>query len=192
MLPDFNEEDTPQDNYPHHDDSSFTPDQKEAIIEFKNNLKKRRDKNDSIKNGLEAAFWNISLYSITRFMILTVGLNGIPLAWSLCAVSVGIINRDCLESFNFDRKDGEFQILGMGKLLKFLITAIVSAYLVFNAMSDILNFRKNSEDNYRALQDRVAEFNRLPETEQNKEIMWIILGAGVLVALASMVKDKNQ
>jgi hypothetical protein len=191
MLPDLQDTETPQDNYPHEDDSGFTPDQKEVIIEFKNNLKKKRDKNDGIKNGLEAAFWNISLYSVARFMVLTVGLNGVPLAWSLCVVSVGIINRDCLESFNFDRKDGEFQILGMGKLLKFIISASASSYIVFTATADISNFKKNSEDNYRAIQEKIDEYNRMPETEQNKELMWIVLGAGISIAVISMVKGKS-
>jgi hypothetical protein len=160
-------------NYPVSKDSSFTPDEIEIISEFKANHQKKIDKNRSILKGLEVSFWGITSYSLARFLILTSGTQGLALAIASTFFINQITNRDCLDSFRVDKKDDQWEIDGMGKLVKFALSTIVSVIVLWGAIGDFVQMVHSSQQTYNTLQTTVEEFNKLPDDEQNKLIVII-------------------
>ena len=189
MLSDF-QEDTEQksDNYPVETDTEFTLDEIEAIKQYKEQLSKKLNKNRSVLKGLEVGFWSMTSYSIARFLVLTSGTSGIGLAIALSFLINSIVNRDCLDNFNFDRKDGEFEVIGMGRLIKFGFSILVASFVIWNATGDLLRMVDNSKSTYDALQNKIEEFNKLPDNQQrNIFIVGGIVGlAGVYVVADSL------
>lgn len=190
MLPDLTDlsEKNNQENYPIETDNAFTPDEIEAIKEFKANKLKKINKNNSVRKGLEVSFWGILSYSIARFLVLTSGTSGVGLAVATAFFINNIANRDCLDAFNLDRKEGQFEITGMGKLLKFAMSTLVTAFVIGNATGDLLHMMDTSESNFQALEQKVEEFNRLPEDDQNKILIvgGILIVAGLWVVVDSV------
>ncbi|NJM17373.1 MAG: hypothetical protein HC836_10340 [Richelia sp. RM2_1_2] len=186
----LNDEDTEQksDNYPVEADTEFTLDEIEAIQNYKEQLSKKLNKNRSVLKGLEVGFWSITSYSIARFLVLTSGTSGVGLAIAASFLINNIVNRDCLDSFNFDRKNGEFEVIGMGKLVKFGFSTLVASFVIWNATGDLLRMVDNSKSTYDALQNQVEEFNKLPDNQQrNIFIVGGIVGlAGVYVIVDSL------
>lgn len=186
----INDEDTEQksDNYPVEADTEFTLDEIEAIQSYKEQLSKKLNKNRSVLKGLEVGFWSITSYSIARFLVLTSGTSGVGLAIAASFLINNIVNRDCLDSFNFDRKNGEFEVIGMGKLVKFGFSTLVASFVIWNATGDLLRMVDNSKSTYDALQNQVEEFNKLPDNQQrNIFIVGGIVGlAGVYVIVDSL------
>ncbi|MBW4504952.1 MAG: hypothetical protein KME64_00300 [Scytonematopsis contorta HA4267-MV1] len=179
MLPNFESDDTPQSNYPIESDSSFTPDEIESIQKYKENLQKRLNKNQSVLKGIEAGFWGLTSYSIARFLILTIGNQGVGLAMALSVLINNITNRDCFDAFNLDRKDGEWNIEGMGKLIKFGFSTLVACFIIWNATGDLLKMADSSKETYNALQNKVEQFNNLPDSQQrNIFIVVVLVGLG--------------
>ncbi|BAZ36880.1 hypothetical protein NIES4101_28000 (plasmid) [Calothrix sp. NIES-4101] len=174
-------------SYPISKDSSFTPDEIEIISEFKANQQKKINKNRSILKGLEVSFWGITSYSLARFLILTSGTQGLALAVASTFFINQITNRDCLDNFRVDKKDDQWEIDGMGRLIKFALSTIVSAVVLWGAVGDFLQMVHSSEQTYSTLQTSVTEFNKLPSEEQNKLIVIIGISfvAGVY-AVSSM------
>ncbi len=183
MLQEFLEvEDTETtSNYPTVEDTKFTPDEQEAIHNYKDNLNKKLNKNRSVLKGLETALWGITSYSLSRWLILTSGTQGISLAIAASFLINNIVNRDCLDSFRFDRKEGQNEIEGMGKLVKFGFSTLVTAFVIWSAVGDFLHVVNNSEDTYDRLSKTVEDFNRLPSDQQNKIAM-----ASGLIAIAGL------
>ena len=190
MLPELSdlEEKSYQENYPVETDNAFTPDEIEALTEFKANQLKKISKNNSVRKGLEVTFWGILSYSIARFLVLTSGTSGIGLAVATAFFINNIANRDCLDSFNIERKEGQFEITGMGQLLKFALSTLVTAIVIWNATGDLLHMMNTSESNFKALEQKVEEFNRLPSEDQNKILIigGIIIIAGLWVIVDSV------
>jgi hypothetical protein len=182
MLSDF-QEDTEQksDNYPVETDTEFTLDEIEAIKQYKEQLSIKLNKNRSVLKGLEVGFWSITSYSVARFLVLSSGSSGIGLAIALSFLINSIVNRDCLDSFNFDRKDGEFEVIGMGKLVKFGFSILVASFVIWNAVGDLLRTVDTSKSTYDSLQNKVEEFNKLPDNQQRN-----ILIVGGIVSLAGV------
>jgi hypothetical protein len=170
-LESVNEEN--QTNYPISKDSSFTPDEIEIISEFKANHQNKIDKNRSILKGLEVSFWGITSYSLARFLILTSGTQGLALAIASTFFINQITNRDCLDNFRVDKKDDQWEIDGMGKLVKFALSTIVSVIVLWGAIGDFVQMVHSSQQTYNTLQTTVEEFNKLPDDEQNKLIVII-------------------
>lgn len=189
MLSDFEEDsEEKSDNYPVETDTEFTLDEIEAIKQYKEQLSKKLNKNRSVLKGLEVGFWSITSYSIARFLVLSSGMSGVCLAIALSFLINSIVNRDCLDSFSFDRKDGEFEVIGMGKLVKFGFSIVVASFVIWNATGDLLRMVDNSRSTYDALQNKVEEFNKLPDNQQrNILIVGGIVGlAGVYVVVDSL------
>ncbi|MBF2016808.1 MAG: hypothetical protein IGS23_16730 [Rivularia sp. T60_A2020_040] len=186
----LNDKDTEQksDNYPVEADTEFTLDEIEGIQNYKEQLSKKLNKNRSVLKGLEVGFWSITSYSIARFLVLTSGTSGVGLAIAASFLINNIVNRDCLDSFNFDRKNGEFEVIGMGKLVKFGFSTLVASFVIWNATGDLLRMVDNSKSTYDALQNQVEEFNKLPDNQQrNIFIVGGIVGlAGVYVIVDSL------
>lgn len=179
MLPIFESDDTPASNYPIEEDSSFTPDEIESIQKYKENLQKKLNKNQSVLKGVEAGFWGLTSYSIARFLILTIGNQGVGLAMALSVLINNITNRDCLDAFNLDRKDGEWNIQGMGKIIKFSFSTLVACFIIWNATGDLLRMADSSKETYNALQNKVEQFNNLPDSQQrNIFIVVVLVGLG--------------
>ncbi|KAB8317135.1 hypothetical protein SD81_023135 [Tolypothrix campylonemoides VB511288] len=182
------EEKSYQENYPVETDNAFIPDEIEAIKEFKANQLKKISKNNSVRKGLEVSFWGILSYSLARFLVLTSGTSGVGLAVATAFFINNIANRDCLDSFNVERKEGQFEITGMGQLLKFALSTLVTAIVIWNATGDLLHMMNTSESNFKALEQKVEEFNRLPSENQNKILIigGIIIIAGLWVIVDSV------
>jgi hypothetical protein len=144
-------------------------------------LLRKLNKNQSIVKGLEIGFWGITSYSISRFLVLTSGSQGIGLAIVLSFLINNITNRDCLDSFSLDRQEGEWNINGMGKIIKFGFSTLITSFIIWNATGDLLSMANSSRATYEALGNKVEEFNRLPERQQNT-----ILVIGGIIGLAGV------
>lgn len=187
MMLDFQDSETKNGDYPKVEDTEFTPDEQEAIKKYKDNLSKKLDKNRSVLKGLETTLWGITSYSLSRWLILTSGTQGISLAIASAFLINNIVNRDCLDSFKFDRKEGQNDIEGMGKLIKFGFTTLVTAFVIWSAVGDFINVVSSSEDTYERLSQTVDDFNKLPNDQQNKIIIvgGVIIIAGLYVFIDS-------
>ena len=187
MMLDFQDSETKNGDYPKVEDTEFTPDEQEAIKKYKDNLSKKLDKNRSVLKGLETTLWGITSYSLSRWLILTSGTQGISLAIASAFLINNIVNRDCLDSFKFDRKEGQNDIEGMGKLIKFGFTTLVTAFVIWSAVGDFVNVVSSSEDTYERLSQTVDDFNKLPNDQQNKIIIvgGVIIIAGLYVFIDS-------
>ena len=179
-------------NYPADVDTAFTPDEQEAIKKYKDNLSKKLDKNRSVLKGLETALWGITSYSLSRWLVLTSGIQGITLAIAASFLINNIVNRDCLDGFRFDRKEGQNDIEGMGKLIKFGFSTLVTAFVIWSAVGDFLHTVNNSEDTYNQLTQTVEDFNKLPNDQQNKIIIvgGVIIIAGLYVVIDSSTRRR--
>lgn len=172
--------DEQQSNYPTQEDSAFTPDEQEAIKQYKQNLTRKLNKNSSVLKGLETSFWGVTSYSIVRFLILTSGTQGIGLAIAACFLINQITNRELLD-VSIAHKEGQLEINGMGKLIKFAFSTLVSAFIIWSALGNFLNVAENSKRTYDQLQNTVEEFNKLPNHQQDT-----ILIIGGIVGLAGI------
>jgi len=188
FLEGSNEDNQTASNYPSIEDSGFTADEVEAIQKFKAELLKKEAKNLSILKGLESSFWGITSYSLAKFLILTSGSSGISLAVAATVLINNITNRDCLDAFRFDRKEGQFEVQGMGKLIKFGFSSVVTAMVLWSTIGDFLQLRATSERTYDNLQHTVEEFNRLPENKQNQIL---IIGGIIIVCGLWVVVDSR-
>jgi uncharacterized protein with PQ loop repeat len=168
-------------NYPTQEDNAFTPDEQEAIKQYKENLTRKLTKNRSVLKGLETSFWGITSYSIARFLILTSGTQGIALAIVTSLLINQITNRELIEGININRRDGQWEADNMGKLIKFTFSTLVSAFVIWSALGNFINIVNSSRATYDQLQGAVNSFNKLPEERQN-----LIMVAGGLIILAGI------
>ncbi|MBD2341273.1 hypothetical protein H6G64_30440 [Calothrix sp. FACHB-156] len=183
-YPDFSnsDESATQNNYPVELDDSFTPDQIEEINNYKQRANKKIAKNESILRGLETFFWGISSYSLCKWLILNLGSSGISVAIALALVVNQIVNRDCLDSFNLNKKDGQWELNGMGKLFKFGFGLLTSAFVLWSSIGNFIGMVNDSKITYHALNNVVEEFNSLPKKQQEEWMQGAVTGA-VLVGL---------
>lgn len=158
-------------NYPSAGDTAFTPDEQEAIKAYKENLTKKLNKNRSILKGLEMSFWGISSYSLARFLILTAGMEGIPLAISSILIINQITNREAIEDL-INRQKGSSDI--MGRIIKFGFSTVITAFLMWGSLGQFLSIINSSKETYKQLQTVTEEFNKLPSDEQN--VIYVVLG----------------
>jgi hypothetical protein len=177
-----NNESVPQANYPIETDDSFTPDQIEEINKYKERANTKVAKNESILRGLETFFWGISSYSLCKWLILNLGSGGINLAIALALVANQIVNRDCLDSFNLNKKDGQWEVSGMDKLFKFSFGMLASAFVVWASIGNFIGMINDSRTTYKALNNAIEEFNSYPQQEQQELLTGGVMGA-VLVSL---------
>jgi hypothetical protein len=94
-----------------------------------------------------------------------------------------------LDSLNIDYQEG-FKTSGMGKLIKFGLSTLVSAIVIFSAVGDLLNLKNSSEQTFRNLENTVEKFNRLPEEQQNK--LYIIGGIIIVAGLYVVVDSRGK
>lgn len=175
-------EPAPQSNYPVETDDSFTPDQIEEINNCKERANQKIAKNESILRGLETFFWGISSYSLCKWLVLNLGSGGINLAVALALVVNQIVNRDCLDSFNLNKKDGQWELNGMNKLFKFGFGLLASAFVAWSSIGNFIGAVNDSKVTYHALNNAIEEFNSLSKKQQEQWIQGAVTGAG-LVAL---------
>lgn len=178
----FNENDnndthTDSSNYPVVEDTKYTLDEIESIKKFKAERLKKDSKNESVLKALETAGWGITSYSLARFLILTVGLNGVTLAVALTFFINNIANRDLLDNINLNFNEG-FHFTGMDKMVRFLGSVIISGFVCWSAIGDLYNFERESKQTYNNIQNSIEQFNRLPKDDRNQLIIGCVLGAG--------------
>lgn len=176
-----NDDDNVQLNYPIQEDNAFTPDEQESIKQYKENLTRKLTKNRSVLKGLEVSFWGITSYSLAQFLIFTSGTQGIGLAIASILVINQITNRELFDGININRKDGQWEADNMGKLIKFGFSTLVTAFLIWSALSNFLNIVDSSKQTYDQLQDTVMAFNKLPSYKQDGLIV-----VGGLLGLAGI------
>lgn len=180
-----------KDNYPIEQDDSFTPDQIEAINERKKIIEKKIAKNDSILRGLETFFWGISSYSLCKWLILNLGSNGISLAVVLALIVNQIVNRDCLDSFDLNRKDGQWETTGMDKLFKFLFGVLASAFVVWSSIGNFVGMVNDSKKTYNVLNSAIQEFNSYSSKQQEEAIKGFVAGGSVVALIIFVAKAKS-
>lgn len=191
MIPELQEDNQPEStNYKIETDTSFTPDEIQAIKAYKENLQKKISKNRSILRGLETSFWGITSYSLAKFLIFTSGMNGVGLAVAASFLINNITNRDCLDGFSINRKEGQFEVDGMGKIIKFGFSTLVASFVIWSAVGDFINVVNNSKNTYEGLQNTVKEFNKLPDNQQNTIL--IIGGLIILCGLYVVIDSKGR
>ena len=75
--------------------------------------------------------------------------------------------------------------MGLGKLIKFGISTLVPAFVIWSAVGDFLHVVNHSEDTYNRLSKTVEDFNKLPNDQQNKIAiaggLFIIAGLYVVI-----------
>lgn len=184
------ENENQQDNYPVESDDSFTPDQIDEIKTLKQKLQKEIDKNDSLLRGLESFFWGITSYSLSKAFVLYLGLSGIHLAATCILIMNQIVNRDLLDGFNLNRLDGEWKVTGMDKLFKLLFGFLVSGFVFWSALGEVIQFQRNSVETYETIRNVSVAFNKLPKKDQNEVVKTGFLGIGLLFVLYAVVNKK--
>lgn len=186
MIPysftEFNDEEqqSSQVNYPIETDDSFTPDQIEEINNYKERANSKISKNDSVLRGLETFFWGVSSYSLCKWLVLNLGSNGISLAIAIALAANQIVNRDCLDSFNLNRKDGQWEVDGMGKLLKFFFGLLASAFVIWSSIGNFISMLNDSKTTYNVLNNTIEQFNSYPKEEQNQLLTGGVVGAALV------------
>ncbi|MBN3924631.1 hypothetical protein [Nostoc sp. NMS4] len=189
ILDDFTEEE--KNNYPIEQDDSFTPDQIEAILEHKKLAEKKIAKNNSVLRGLETFFWGISSYSLCKWLILNLGTNGISLAVALALITNQIVNRDCLDSFNLNRKDGQWETTGMDKLFKFIFGVFASAFVAWSSIGNFVGMVQDSKATYNVLNSAIEEFNSYSNKQQEEAIKGFVMGGSAVVLIIFVAKGKS-
>jgi hypothetical protein len=179
-----------QSNYPIEADDSFTPDQIEEINEYKAQVSRKIAKNDSVLRGLETFFWGISSYSLCKWLVLNLGSGGINLAIATALIVNQIVNRDCLDSFNLNKKDEQWEITGMSKLFKFIFGLVASAFVVWSSIGNFIGMVHDSKTTYHALNNAVEEYNQLPQRSREELLQGIVIGV-VAVSAAYMIANRR-
>jgi hypothetical protein len=185
----YEEEENPPESqtYDIEPDDPFTKDQIEEIYQYKQKVQAKIDKNDAVLRGLETFFWGVTSYSLCRLLVLSLGLSGINLAIALSLVLNQIVNRDCLDAINIERREGQWEVKGMGKFFKFSFGLVTSAFILWTSIGEVISFQRQSEQTYEVLQSKVEEFNRLPEQKQvdllEKGLIALSVGVGLLIIL---------
>lgn len=183
-------EHTPESNYPIETDTAFTPDEIEAIKQYKQNLQRKLNKNRGILTGLESAFWGNLSYCLARFIVLNSGTGGVFIAITICLILNNIIHRDLLEGVNINYNEG-LKTEGMGKLIKFVFSTAMTGFVIWASVGDLLNMANSSKQTYNNLQNTVEEFNRLPDNQQNTIlIVGGILGLAGIYAIYDTVQKR--
>jgi hypothetical protein len=96
---------------------------------------------------------------------LTSGTGGIALAISSILIINQITNREIIEELINRKQEGNSDI--MGRLIKFGLSTIVTAFLIWSALGQFLSTVNSSKDTYQQLQTATREFNKLPSDQQN-------------------------
>ncbi|MEM7715654.1 MAG: hypothetical protein AAF349_19125 [Cyanobacteria bacterium P01_A01_bin.68] len=101
-----------------------------------------------------------------------------------------IVNRDCLDAFRLERNEAEWKVEGMGKLLKFVLTTIGTAFILWGSIGEFYHIYNNSNETYNNLTKTVEEFQALPQDDQNKLLIFsgIVAIAGLYIAIDSKRK----
>lgn len=172
-------------------DDSFTPDQIEVINERKKLIENQIAKNDSILQGLETFFWGISSYALCKWLILNLGTSGISLAVALALVVNQIVNRDCLDSFNLNRKDGQWETTGMDKIFRFIFGILASAFVVWSSIGNFVGMVQDSKATYNTLNKAIEEFNSYPKKQQEEALKGFVAGGSVVALIFFIAKSKN-
>jgi hypothetical protein len=175
-------------NYPIEEDDSFTPDQVDEINEYKELAKRKIAKNDSVLRGIETFFWGISSYSLCKWLVLSLGSNGISLAIALALVINQIVNRDCLDSFNINRVDGQWETKGMDKMFKFLFGLGTSAFVAWASIGNFVGMVHDSQITYGIINNKIEEFNSYSKKQRDDFLEGVAIGASVVAFFVVLSK----
>lgn len=176
-------------NYPLESDTAFTPDEREAIRRYNDNLQRKLSKNESVLRGLEMSFWGITSYSIARFLILTSGTQGIALSVSAILVINQITNREAIEELiNHRSEEGKADI--MGRFIKFGFSTLITLFLMWSAIGQFLHVVYSSGETYKQIQTTVQKYNKLPSDEQNT--ITVLVGLLSIAAVYIAIDERRR
>ncbi|MBN3946399.1 MAG: hypothetical protein HWQ38_07870 [Nostoc sp. NMS7] len=178
-------------NYPVEQDDSFTPDQIEAIVEHKKLIENKIAKNNSILRGLETFFWGVSSYSLCKWLVLNLGSSGISLAISIALLVNQIVNRDCLDAFNLNRKEGQWELTGMDKIFKFMFGLLASGFVAWSSVGNFIGMLHDSKTTYNTLNNAIEEFNSYSNKQKEEAIKGFVIGASAVAVVVYVVKGKS-
>jgi len=190
MMTDFNLEEHTKDesNYPRIEDNSFTPDEQDNLEEYKAILKAKIRASRGVLRGLKISTASLTSYSLAKFLILSLGSQGLAPAFATVLTITFLSNTDTFDSLNVDKKSEGWQTEGMGKLLKFGFSVIVSASVLVASIGNFYQLSRTSEQTYHDLQSTLTKFNRLPKDDQN---LLYFEGSLVFIAVLSVAVMVN-
>lgn len=178
-----------KENYPIATDTEFTPDEIEAIKEYKKSLQARLVRKRNTLEVLERGLFSISSYSLARFLILTSGSQGMLLAIGFITFMNNISNRRLLDGVNIDYDEG-LKVTGMGKLIRIGASFITTAFVAWTAVGDFYQLKNDSLYVYDQLDRAIEQFNNHPDG--NGDWQPIALICGSIAVGAGVVTYLNQ
>jgi len=180
------QDDNQTENYPVIPDLPFTLDEIEAIKRYKAELVERQAKTKGIKRALEAGFWGVCSYSIARYLVVVGGVSTLPLVFALNIAINNIVNRHLLDAVNVDKNDEGWKFEGLMKGLRFIGSCALGLFITYQAVGDVWQGFRQSEDIYRSIETQVDNFNRLPKQDQYEQLkIWVpaVIGAAIVGVL---------
>lgn len=176
------EEDQEVSDYEIRADSAFTKDEITHIRLKKQSLVSQLDTKKRVLKGIEFFTLNMSIYAISRWIILTAGVPGITFSCILTVLLVQIINRDVLSDARINYKDGSWQIYNMQNALKLLGAGMGGLFLIYANAGQFMLEVHHSHQTFDYLVSEVNRLSNLDQQSQNEA--WTGLAIGVLGTIA--------
>lgn len=175
-------EETKPRNYPTEEDHKFTPDEQELIERKKEELLERINSNKKFAKGVEIIGSNITSFAVCRLLALTMGASAWPLVLTISGSFNMINNRDCLD-FKIDRSNGEWEMSGLSKLIRFGLGGVFVLLNLYGTMGDLLQIKWISESVYEKLEEQALVYSRLIEEKDTEGAGKFLLGTLAVGAL---------
>ena len=187
----YNEQPELISNYPIKSDVAFTPDQIESINELKDDLRTKDNRDKNLCKVVETLFWNSTTYSLVRFLLLSSGGSGIPLAIAATLIIPQLSNLDLINDIKIDRNEGTNNISGGFSLLRIFFSFITAGALFFSASRDYLYIKTNSDISMENITNKIETFNNVP-VENNNTLPIVIGGLTALSGITILSTKKQQ
>lgn len=166
-------------------DSEFTKDAQVALRQKEIQLRDKMAKNQAVLRGVETVGWSLSTFSLAKFIILSTGTSGVWFVVSAIFIANQIVNRDILTDFTVNKTAEGWQVTRIDKVMRFVFQLIVSCFVVWAAVGDVVQVAKNSDDTFKAIENQIEDFQRQPDDRKNQIyiIAGLALGVGGVMAL---------
>lgn len=187
MIQDLEQELQPDDQQTHgytiETDTSFTPDEIEAIARYKQKLAAKLNKNHNVLKGIETSAWGLSSYCLAKFLVTVSGTTGIFPSIAIVLGINQIVNRDLLE-FRINKSTQGWELEDMQKLVRFIFSTVFGCFIIWGAIGDFFGAIRNSNQTYSDIKQTIIQFQKLPEDDKNMTIIvGVIVAGGVIYAL---------
>lgn len=187
MIQDLEQELQPDNQLDHgysvEPDTAFTADEIEAIARYKLHLVTKLNKSHGVLKGIETSAWGLSSYCLAKFLVYSSGTTGIFPAIAIVLGINQIVNRDLLE-FRISRTTEGWELEDMQKLVRFFFSTAFGCFVLWGATGDFLHAVNNSNQTYRDIKEKIAQYQRLPQDDKNMTIIaGVVVAGGVVYAL---------